>query len=90
MNFVLVSGVPSAGKTSFANWVEQADDRFVHIPQDCYVLPVPSGTVDLNRDDENSGRVEYCAECHRGAGDEQDHLFFVPEEHRIKFLNLPK
>ena len=59
MNFVLVSGVPSAGKTSFANWVEQADDRFAHIPLDAYVLPVPFGNVDLTRDDEDSGRVEF-------------------------------
>ena len=57
MNFVLVSGVPTAGKTTFANSVEQADDRFVHIPLDCYILPVPSGTVDLNRDDEDSGTI---------------------------------
>ena len=59
MIFVLVSGVPAAGKTSFANYVEQADNRFVHIPLDAYIRPVPFGNVDLTRDDEDSGRVEF-------------------------------
>ncbi len=55
-----------------------------------YTMIMPDGSLFGTTNGENSGRVEYCAECHRGAGDEQDHLFFVPEEHRVKFLNLPK
>jgi class 3 adenylate cyclase len=55
-----------------------------------YTMIMPDGSLFGTTNGENSVRVEYCAECHRGAGDEQDHLFFVPEEHRVKFLNLPK
>ncbi len=54
-----------------------------------YTMIMPDGSLFGTTNGENSVRVEYCAECHRGAGDEQDHLFFVPEEYRIKFLNMP-
>ena len=39
--FVLVSGVPRAGKSSFCDAVEGAGLGFTHIPLDRYVLPIP-------------------------------------------------
>ncbi len=55
-----------------------------------FTMIMPDGSLFGTTKGEHSVRVEYCAECHRRAGDEQDHLFFVPEAHRVKFLNLPR
>ncbi len=40
MQFILVAGVPRAGKSSFADWVVEHDERFAHIPLDRYILPL--------------------------------------------------
>lgn len=39
--FVLISGVPRAGKSSFSDAVEAAGLDFTHVPLDRYVLPIP-------------------------------------------------
>ena len=36
---------------------------------------------------EGSERVEFCMDCHIAAGDARDHLFFVPAQRRVRFLN---
>lgn len=46
--FVLVSGIPRAGKSSFCDAVEASGAGFTHIPLDRYVLPVPSSHTFLN------------------------------------------
>lgn len=55
-----------------------------------YTMIMPDGTLFGTTKGEKSERVEFCVECHIAAGDEQDHLFFVPEPHRVKFLNPVK
>ncbi len=61
MDLILVTGVPNAGKTSFADWVEDRDPRFLHLPLDPYTLPVPSGGVDLSSDDDPRSREAFQA-----------------------------
>jgi class 3 adenylate cyclase len=55
-----------------------------------YTVIMPDGTLFGTTNGEGSKRVEFCMECHIAAGDEQDHLFFIPEQHRIRFLNPEK
>ena len=44
MHDILVSGVPRAGKSSFADFIEDTDGRFTHVPLDKYILPVPESS----------------------------------------------
>ncbi|MFQ5774636.1 MAG: adenylate/guanylate cyclase domain-containing protein [Kiloniellaceae bacterium] len=53
-----------------------------------YTMILPDGALFGTTNGEGSERVEFCMECHIAAGDEQDHLFFVPARHRVRFLNL--
>jgi class 3 adenylate cyclase len=53
-----------------------------------YTMIMPGGTLFGTTNGENSERVEFCMDCHIAAGDDQDHLFFVPETYRTQFLNL--
>jgi uridine kinase len=46
--YVLVSGIPRAGKSSFCDAVEASGNGFTHIPLDRYVLPVPSSRTFLD------------------------------------------
>jgi len=52
-----------------------------------YTMIMPDGSLFGTTDGEGSERVEFCANCHATAGDESDHLFFVPERYRIRFLH---
>ena len=52
-----------------------------------YTMILPDGTVFGITNGEGSDRVEFCIECHVAAGDDMDHLFYVPERYRVKFLN---
>ncbi len=51
-----------------------------------YTTIMPDGSLFGTTNGENAGRVEFCVECHIAAGDEQDHLFFIPGERRVRFL----
>lgn len=44
---VLVAGLPGAGKTTFANYIEQANIGFTHIPMDKYIKPIPDNKTFL-------------------------------------------
>ncbi len=44
---ILVSGIPRAGKSSFADVVEQSSLCFSHVPLDKYIMPIPSGETFL-------------------------------------------
>jgi class 3 adenylate cyclase len=55
-----------------------------------YTMIMPDGALFGTTNGEGSERVEFCVECHIAAGDEQDHLFFIPEQHRTRFLNPQK
>ena len=44
---VLCSGLPSAGKSSFADAIEKSSLALTHVPMDRYIMPVPSGETFL-------------------------------------------
>ncbi|MHA1599661.1 MAG: cytochrome P460 family protein [Alphaproteobacteria bacterium] len=52
-----------------------------------YSMYMPDGSLFGMTNDEGSQRVEFCITCHKEAGHEQDHLFYVPEQFRVRFLN---
>jgi len=48
-----------------------------------YTMIMPDGSLFGQTNGPNSERVVFCITCHQAAGDENDHLFFIPEVHRI-------
>ncbi|RMF36122.1 MAG: hypothetical protein D6754_11970 [Alphaproteobacteria bacterium] len=52
-----------------------------------YTMILPDGTLFGTTNGPGSGRVEFCQNCHIAAGDEHDHLFFIPKPYRVRFLN---
>ena len=52
-----------------------------------YTMIMPDGSLFGTTHGEGSNRVEFCIDCHELVGDEQDHMFYVPEEFRVRFLN---
>jgi hypothetical protein len=52
-----------------------------------YVMIMPDGSLFGTTNGEGSERVVFCVTCHKMAGDKNDHLFFIPERHRVRFLN---
>jgi class 3 adenylate cyclase len=52
-----------------------------------YTMVLPDGMVFGITSGEGSERVEFCIECHVAAGEDMDHVFYVPERYRVKFLN---
>jgi len=52
-----------------------------------YSMYMPDGSLFGMTNGEGSERVEFCIACHKEAGHNQDHLFYVPERYRVKFLN---
>ena len=52
-----------------------------------YTMIMPDGSLFGTTNGEGSARVEFCITCHRAAGDDQDHLFYIPEGHRARVLH---
>jgi len=52
-----------------------------------YAMYMPDGSLFGMTNGEGSERVEFCISCHKLAGHEHDHLFYVPEQYRVRFLN---
>ncbi len=52
-----------------------------------YSMYMPDGSLFGVTNGEGAERVEFCITCHKEAGHEQDHLFYVPERYRVRFLN---
>ncbi len=52
-----------------------------------YIMIMPDGSLFGMTNGEGSERVEFCVTCHKLAGHEKDHLFYVPERYRVRFLN---
>lgn len=48
-----------------------------------YCMIMPDGSLFGKTGGAGSARVEFCITCHKVAGDDHDHLFFVPEEQRV-------
>jgi hypothetical protein len=55
---------------------ETGDWRYTMINADGSIFGITNG--------ESSDQVRFCAECHEAVGDTQDHLFFLPEEVRVR------
>ncbi len=51
-----------------------------------YSMIMPDGSIFGISKDVNAKRVDFCAECHNAVGDSQDHMFYPPEENRLKTL----
>lgn len=51
-----------------------------------YVMIMPDGSLFGMTGGEGDARVDFCSDCHALAGDGQDHLFHVPQNFRIRFL----
>lgn len=47
-----------------------------------YTMIMPDGSVFGVTKGENSDKVQFCMSCHRRAGAEHDHLYFVPPAYR--------
>lgn len=52
-----------------------------------YTMIMPDGKLFGRTGGANSERVEFCVECHRDAGAENDDLFFLPEDYRKRYLH---
>jgi len=44
---ILVSGLPRAGKSAFADAVEESSLGLTHVPMDKYIMPIPAGKTFL-------------------------------------------
>lgn len=53
-----------------------------------YSMIMPDGSLFGVTGGSGSARVEFCITCHQAAGDERDHLFFMPEAYRVRILRL--
>ena len=52
-----------------------------------YTMIMPDGSLFGITNGEGSYRVEFCVTCHKLASDQNDHLFYIPERYRVRFLN---
>jgi len=53
-----------------------------------YTMIMPDGSLFGTTNGEGNERVEFCITCHEAVGEDQQQLFFVPQEFRVQFLNL--
>lgn len=53
-----------------------------------YTMIMPDSSLFGTTKGDGSDRVEFCVTCHATAGEAADHLFFVPEKYRMRFLLL--
>ena len=53
-----------------------------------YSMIMPDGSLFGQTKGPGSERVEFCITCHKAAGDDLDHLFYVPDDYRMRLLNL--
>ena len=51
-----------------------------------YTMIMPDGSLLGTTGGEGSERTAFCASCHATAGAGRDHLFFVPDKFRLRFL----
>lgn len=49
-----------------------------------YTMIMPDGSVFGVSDAENSAAMSFCVTCHAAAGEENDHLFYVPPDLRLE------
>jgi hypothetical protein len=49
----------------------------------CYAMIMPDGSLFGVTGGQGSQNVEFCAGCHALVADDQDSLYFLPEEFRV-------
>ena len=52
-----------------------------------YTMIMPDGSLFGTTSGAGGASVEFCIACHAKAGDDRDHLFYVPEEFRIRLFD---
>ena len=50
-----------------------------------YTMIMPNGSVFGATKGKNSVKMNFCHECHMAVDEDQDSLFFLPEDYRLKF-----
>jgi hypothetical protein len=53
-----------------------------------YTMIMPDGSLFGRTKGEGSARVEFCITCHEAVEAKSDHLFFVPNEYRVRIHSL--
>jgi hypothetical protein len=53
-----------------------------------YTMIMPDGSLFGTTKGEGDRRVSFCVTCHESAGDDNDHLFFVPEKYRVRIYSV--
>lgn len=48
-----------------------------------YTMIMPDGSLFGATKGKNSVQMQFCIECHAAVAEDQDHLFFLPEEYRV-------
>jgi len=54
-----------------------------------YTMIMPDGSLFGRTGGQGSDRVGFCVTCHTRAGDENDHLFFVPPDYQERVMSVP-
>ncbi len=49
-----------------------------------YIIVMPNGVIGGATGGKNAANVAFCHDCHVAVGEDQDHMFFLPEEFRAK------
>ena len=49
-----------------------------------YTMIMPDGSVFGTTKGKNSARVQFCIDCHEAVAEDQDSLFFLPDEFRVQ------
>ncbi|MHA1114360.1 MAG: cytochrome P460 family protein, partial [Alphaproteobacteria bacterium] len=49
-----------------------------------YAMIMPNGAMFGETKGQNSAGVAFCAECHMSVAEDQDSMFFLPEEYRAE------
>jgi hypothetical protein len=53
-----------------------------------YTMIMPDGSMFGMTKGEGHSRVSFCVTCHKSAGNDNDHLFFVPEGYRVRTYSV--
>ncbi len=51
-----------------------------------YTMIMPDGSLFGTSNGDGAERIEFCGACHKIAGAGRDHLFYIPEQYRVRFL----
>jgi hypothetical protein len=52
-----------------------------------YTMIMPDGSLFGTTNGEGAERVGFCVDCHKFAGHAHDHLYFLPEQYRVRLVD---